>query len=87
MKVVCINHLCYDNCFPFEPSDPQIGDECNVIGRCIGYDQKGKGAPCYKLEGYGEYVYDQRNFAPLTGMDETTLVNEEFEEKYCVPVK
>jgi hypothetical protein len=26
-------------------------------------------------------------FAPLTGLDETTLVSEEFEEKYCETVK
>ena len=86
MKVVCINHKRYENCLPYGPEDPQIGDECTVVRSCIGYDQRGKGMPSYELEGYSQYVYDQRNFAPLTGVDETTLVNEEFEEKYCVPV-
>ena len=33
------------------------------------------------------YVYAIKNFAPIdSDLDETTLVTEEFEEKYCVPV-
>lgn len=86
MKVVCVNHDCYDADKPYGPGDPQIGDECFVVAECIGVDDEGNEAPCYELEGYGPDVYDQRNFAPLTGLDETTLVNEEWEEKYCVPV-
>lgn len=86
MKVVCINHNRFDDDLPYGPDDPQIGDECTVIDVCIGYDERGKGVPSYELEGYSPYVYDQRNLAPLSDLDETTLVNEEFNEKYCVPV-
>jgi hypothetical protein len=32
-------------------------------------------------------LFSQKYFAPLSDLDETTLVNEEFGEKYCVPVK
>lgn len=87
MKVVCISHDRYDDDLPYGPDDPAIGDECTVIDICIGYDEKGKGVPCYQLEGYNPYVYDQRNFALPSDLDETELVTEEFEEKYCVPVK
>lgn len=30
--------------------------------------------------------WSKDRFVPLSDLDETTLVNEEFEEKYCVPV-
>lgn len=89
MKVICVNHERFGrDTIPYGPDDPQIGDECTVLNTCVGYDNDGSEAPCYELDGYGddEYVYDQRNFAPLTSLDETTLVNEEFEEKYCQPV-
>ena len=58
MKVVCVNHDCYDADKPCGPNDPQIGDECAVIESCIGVDDEGNEAPCYKLEGYGPDVYD-----------------------------
>lgn len=41
----------------------------------------------YVLTGFpSDYVFAQDRFAPLSDLDETTLVNEEFEEKYCQPV-
>lgn len=86
MRVVCISHTCYDwSDTPFGPDDPQIGDECEVICECIGYSTNGTEGPCYELEGYDEWVYDVRNFSPLSDLDETALVTEEFEEKYYQP--
>lgn len=87
MKVICINHDLFEDDLPYGPDDPQVGEVCTVIDICIGYDEKGKGFPSYELEGYSPWVYDQRNFAPLSDLDETELVTEEFEEKYFVPVK
>lgn len=66
MRVLCINNDCYDiGDLPFGPDDPQIGDECTVIESCIGYSESGIESPCYELEGYSPWVYDQRNFATL----------------------
>jgi len=87
MRVRCINHGLFDvDDIPYGPNDPQIGDICEVVGECPGYNNGDVETPCYELAGYDEWVYDQRDFAPLSDLDETTLVNEEWEEKYCVPV-
>lgn len=34
-----------------------------------------------------KHPYDKKRFIPISDLDETTLVNEEFEEKYCETVK
>lgn len=34
----------------------------------------------------GRQLFSAKLFAEITDLDETTLVTEEFEEKYCVPV-
>lgn len=86
MKVRCINHDLFDEGdIPYGPADPQIGDECEVVKECTGYNDMGHESPCFELEGYNDWVYDQRNYAIITGIDETELVTEEFEEKYIVP--
>lgn len=87
MRVVCVNHDRFGNDIPYGPTDPKIGDECTVIAECIGFDESGIANLAYELEGYDPYVYDQRNFAIVSDLDETELVTEEFNEKYCVPVK
>lgn len=89
MKVMCISHQNYNPGLsdPNLPK-PEIGEVCTVIGEHMAYDI----VACYELEEYQHWCslirigYDKRNFAPLTGVDETELVTEEFEEKYCVPV-
>jgi hypothetical protein len=87
MKVVCVNHDLFDVYdIPYGPNDPQIGDICTVVNECFGENDGGVVTPCYELAGYDGWVYDQRDFAPLSDLDETELVTEEFEEKYCVPV-
>lgn len=87
MKVICTNHKNFTNlpCNPAIPR-PAIGEEVTVIEETCYY-----GIDCYIFEEYkplvGDYVYDKRNFSALgSDLDETTLVNEEWEEKYCVPV-
>jgi hypothetical protein len=46
--------------------------------------------PVYFLEEFDTEVskcpFDKKRFIPCSGVDETTLVNEGFEEKYYVPV-
>ena len=87
MNVICVNHDDFGRDVPpYGPSDPQIGDICKVVRNCIGFDNKLIRCECYELEGYNDWFYDQRNFAEISDLDETTLVTEEFEEKYCVPV-
>lgn len=89
MKVICVTHenfhgLQRDNNLPH----PEIGEIVTVIGEGSFF-----GIDCYMLQEYKpplaiiEWGYDKRNFAPLdSDLDETKLVTEEFEEKYCVPV-
>jgi hypothetical protein len=89
MKVVCMTHKNFTQ-YPFTPGVPRpaIGEQVTVIG-----NKKYLGIDCYILDEYKSpfypmynYLYDQRNFAPLSNLDETTLVTQEFEEKYFVPV-
>lgn len=46
--------------------------------------------PVYFLEEFDTPMtkcpFDKNRFAPCSGLDETELVTEEFNEKYCVPV-
>jgi hypothetical protein len=87
MKVRCINHNVFDEGdIPYGPNDPQVGESCEVVSECVGTNDIGIETPCFELVGYPEWVYDQRNFAQVSNLDETELVTEEFEEKYCVPV-
>lgn len=77
-KVICINHDMFDlDATPFGPTDPQIGDECEVTAICSGWTFDNIEVPCFRLKGYKGFVYDQRNFAPLSDIDETELVNTE----------
>jgi hypothetical protein len=88
MKVVCISEKNYHgHDYPNVP-DPKVGEEVTVIE-----ETSFLGVACYLLAEYtcpdpkSEWLYDQRNFATLNNdLDETALVNEEWEEKYCVPV-
>lgn len=90
MKVLCISH---ENFSPHLPEIkhipcPEIGETVTVIAERTFSD----GRDCYLLAEYKSpdpskiWGYDKRNFSPLTDLDETELVTEEFEEKYCVPV-
>jgi hypothetical protein len=59
-----------------------VGNEYNVID-IIEHNND----TYYKLEEIDGALFHEKLFAPINGDDETTLVTEEFEEKYCVPVK
>lgn len=73
MKVLCISHKDYSGGHEFAGPDPEIGEECEVVGEGIGYDSLDQGVPCYKFAGYRGWMYDKRNFAPLNGPDEIEI--------------
>lgn len=87
MKAICITDKCFSNAPSANIPSPQVGEEVTVIEEKVFRN----GIDCYLLQEYTcpnpayEWGYDKRNFAPLTGLDETELVTEEFNEKYCVP--
>jgi hypothetical protein len=61
---------------------PEVGDE-DIVTKEV----TRRGKPFYFLERFGDgFSYSAKCFSPLSDLDETTLVTEEFEEKYCVPV-
>jgi hypothetical protein len=81
-KVVCINSKNYRNPL-FDGPVPQEGDILTVSWEGIEF-----GEAYYQFAEYSqEYMYTAWRFAPLSDLDETELVTEEFEEKYCIPVK
>jgi hypothetical protein len=66
MLVICVSHNLFNkDDIPYEPTDPQIGEICEVIGECPGFNDGGVETLCYELAGYGDWVYDQRDFAVL----------------------
>ncbi|HEX6427967.1 MAG TPA: hypothetical protein VF008_09790 [Niastella sp.] len=73
-KVMCINDRHWKNDVPC----PKFGEITTVSN--VEDD-------LYEFMEYGEANwYSQKYFAPLSDIDETELVTEEFNEKYCVPV-
>lgn len=78
---MCINHNLFGAIDerPFHSTDPQIGDVCEVLEIVEHYTLSGY-VTCLSLEGYEDVLYDARNFAPLSDIDETTLVNERLKE-------
>lgn len=79
MKVMCIDESEWGNAHKC----PSVGEIVTVAKDYIDYE----GDPVYEFVEYGEYAcWEQRFFAPLSDLDETELVTEEFNEKYCVPV-
>lgn len=80
-KVVCINGRNKGNPL-FSGPEHNEGDILTVSWEGM-YDD----VYSYKfVESGNYYMYSAWRYAPLTDLDETTLVTEEFEEKYCVPV-
>jgi hypothetical protein len=87
MEVLCVNHELFDpEERPYGPHDPQIGSPYKVENSFTINTRKGD-MIYYELVGFDYSIYNQKNFSPLnSNLDETTLVTEEFEEKYYVPV-
>lgn len=84
-KVICIDDSEFrKNAAPKVPKIV-IGDTLTVDKAYI--DEFDNNDPVYEFAEYPKEMFSQRYFAELdSDLDETTLVNEEFEEKYCVPV-
>jgi hypothetical protein len=84
MKVICISHENYSN-IPIDSSlpRPEVGEEVTVIGEKVYKDI----LPCYILKEYKspisfiDWLYDKRNFATYSNLDETELVN--IKEEAC----
>jgi hypothetical protein len=83
MKVICVKPI--DNPSPsaMNKPRPKVGDIDTVVDE-VKYDS----IVYYELGRFGyDMLYASNCFSTLsTDLDETALVTEEFEEKYCVPV-
>lgn len=85
MKVVCIDDKHWHN----DTKCPAFG-EITTIERSFASPLSGD--PVYSFTEYPPEhprkirCFSQKYFAPLSDLDETELVNEAFNEKYCVPV-
>lgn len=86
MRVICI-HVDNSNNHGIENlPHPELGETVTVID-----ERKRNGKLFYQLQEYAQYdgkdvLYNSKNFMRIFDLDETTLVTEEFEEKYCIPV-
>lgn len=85
-KVICINDSEFrKNSHPQRPQI-QMGDIVTVEKAYV--DIFDNNDPVYEFVEISNSMYSQRYFADFNSdLDETELVTEEFEEKYCVPVK
>lgn len=74
---MCINHIDFEgDSMPYSETDPKIGESYDVISITVGFGKNcDNPVPCYDLAGFTRYVYDQRNFAVISDLDETNLVN------------
>lgn len=67
---------------PSSGKDPIVGEYYNSVNDILLDD-----GLYYFLEGFRtDECFHNSLFALPSDLDETTLVNEEFEEKYCLPV-
>jgi hypothetical protein len=81
MEVICVKPFIAPE--SIGKPKPELGDKDVVVG-----ERKEYGSVYYLLERFDGIVYNAEHFSPLdSDLDETALVTEEFEEKYCVPVK
>jgi hypothetical protein len=74
MKVMCV--------------DAELTKNTLTEGEIYVVEREGSlfGEPIYYLQGL-EGPYLRNRFVPISDIDETLLVSEEFNEKYLVPVK
>ena len=85
MKVICID----DKHWHSDSKCPAFG-EISTVEKSFASPSDGE--PVYSFIEYppenpGKIrCFSQKYFTHLSGLDETELVTEEFEEKYCVPV-
>lgn len=87
MKVLCIKRCTENDKGINNVPAPEVGEECTVIE-----DKSRMGKVYYRLAEYLEFKnyhqwFDANNFVWIdTDLDETILVNDEWEEKVCEPV-
>jgi hypothetical protein len=90
MKAICIKEITMNSHNVPNLPAPKVGEEVTIID-----SQKIDGIVHYQLQEYISYKisyknyrlwYSCNNFSLLSDLDETELVTEEFEEKYCVPI-
>lgn len=77
MRVICINNTDYvpEASCPAD-IDIQIGDTLTVEKETFGSDIYRKiQIPCYKFIEYPLYVFDKRNFAPISEIEQTELTH------------
>lgn len=78
MKVMCIDDKHWKKDVPC----PKFGEIVTVSNT-----SNQRNGPAFEFKEYGiGHWYTQKYFAPISDLDETELVTEEFNEKYCVPV-
>lgn len=86
MKVICTSIKDFTNGQALRLGLCEVGNIYTVIDECIGWGKDMTPVDCYELAEFDDdLVFDKRNFSPLSDIDETTLVTEEFEEKYLIP--
>lgn len=84
-KVVCIDDSEFNINRSPKVRTPSVGDIVTVAKAYL--DIFDNNDPVYDFVEYPNHMFSQRYFAELDGdLDETELVTEEFEEKYCLPV-
>lgn len=85
MRVICIDDKHWHS-----------DSKCPAFGEIVTVEKSftcPQGEPVYSFVEYPNIrphafrCFSQKYFAPFSNLDETELVTEEFEEKYCVPVK
>lgn len=85
MKVICIKVSKTNDCGIENLPHPELGETVTVIDNDTKY-----GDSFYQLSEYSHYKgaavwYLTENFIPVSDIDETELVSEEFKEKYLAP--
>jgi hypothetical protein len=84
MKAICVDDLGNTGMYTYPLV---VGNEYTITGDVPGYSDRYVFIAEHPVSKRGNpAAYNKECFAPLSDLDETTLVNEEFEEKYCVPV-
>jgi len=85
MKVICIKVNRTNDQDITDIPHPELGETVTVIDTDDKYGEhfyQLHEYPCYKGQ---RLWYNSTSFAPLSNLDETELVTEEFKEKYCQP--
>lgn len=81
MKVMCISNEWIPSASAALLPTPMFGDIDEVTDSVCYF-----GGEYYELQRFPDSLFHVKMFAPLSDLDETNLVSEDFEEKYCVPV-